>query len=251
MKRTSEKHHWDDFWADSQNLEDVYGTDDRIFEQLKAYIGLEGARVIEIGAGTGRDTDRTAEAGAEAYALDYSETSLTLMKGSLAHDVGLICGDAFNLPFRDETFDVVFHQGLLEHFRNPGDLIAENVRILKRGGILLIDVPQRFHYYTLAKHILIAMGKWFAGWETEFSVGQLHGLMEARGVRVIGVYGHNQFPPIWYRGIRRVLLKADVRLPMYPENAGLRRLRLWLRSLVPHGLYVNTAMVIGCIAKKD
>ena len=127
MKRTSEKHHWDDFWADSQNLEDVYGTDDRIFEHLKEYIGLEGARIIEIGAGTGRDTDRTAAAGAEAYALDYSENSLTLIKGTLKHDVGIVCGDAFNLPFRDETFDVVFHQGLLEHFRNPGDMIASRL----------------------------------------------------------------------------------------------------------------------------
>ena len=44
------------------------------------------------------------------------------------------CGDAFALPFADGTFDVVFHQGLLEHFRNPDDLIAENARVLKPGG---------------------------------------------------------------------------------------------------------------------
>ena len=34
MAQTSEKHHWDDFWAASQELEDVYTTDDRITEFL-------------------------------------------------------------------------------------------------------------------------------------------------------------------------------------------------------------------------
>lgn len=251
MTRTSEKRHWDDYWADSRQLEDVYGTDDRIIDNLRDYVDLAGLRVLEVGAGTGRDTERIAGEGAEAYALDYSEESLSLMSTSIDSGVRIVCGDALSLPFGDETFDIVFHQGLLEHFRKPGDLIDENIRVLKRGGTLLVDVPQRFHYYTFLKHVLIALGKWFAGWETEFSVGELKKLIEARGLKVVGIYGHNLFPPIWYRGLRRVLLKAGVRLPMQPETEALRRMRLSLRSLVPEGVYNDTAMVIGCVAKKE
>jgi SAM-dependent methyltransferase len=251
MKRTSEKKHWDSYWADSKQLEDVYGTDDRIIDNLRGHVDLRGLRVLEVGAGTGRDTDRMSGEGAVAYALDYSEESLSLMSSSFVNRVDIVCGDALNLPFTEGSFDVVFHQGLLEHFRNPGDLVDENIRVLKRGGILLIDVPQRFHYYTFLKHILIAFGKWFAGWETEFSAGELKHIVEARGLKVVGVYGHNLFPPIWYRGLRRILLRAGIRLPMQPETAGLRRLRLALRSLVPDSLYINTAMVVGCIAKKE
>jgi SAM-dependent methyltransferase len=251
MMRTSEKRHWDDYWADSQNLDDLYGTDERILENLKGHVEYRGLRVLEIGAGTGRDTDRMAADGADAYALDYSEESLLLMHRNFQSDVGIVCGDALSLPFIDGSFDLVFHQGLLEHFRDPGALVDENIRILKDGGILLIDVPQRFHYYTLLKHVLIALGRWFAGWETEFSVGELRRILEERGLEIVHVYGHNLFPPIWYRGLRRILLKAGLRLPMQPENRFLRGLRESLRSLIPKTLYINTSMVIGCVAVKN
>lgn len=251
MARTSEKKHWDDFWAASQQLDDVYGTDNRIVDNLARYADVAGLRVLEVGAGTGRDTGTLASRNAVAYALDYSEESLSLMKKTLGPRVAITCGDALSLPFCDESFDVVFHQGLLEHFRNPGELLDENVRVLKRGGILLVDVPQRYHYYTVLKHILIAFGKWFAGWETEFSARELRSMLEASGVQVLGTYGHNLTPPIWYRGFRRVCLKAGLRLPMYPRGprflAGLGRLA---RSLVPSEVYVNTAMVVGCAARK-
>ena len=252
MKRHSEKKHWDDFWAASSELDDVYDTDGRIVDNLESCVDLADTVVVEIGAGTGRDTDRLAAVCRTAFALDYSEQSLELMKASLQNPVEIVCGDALRLPFATESVDVVFHQGLLEHFRNPGELLDENVRVLKRGGVLLVDVPQRYHYYTVLKHILIFFGKWFAGWETEFSVSELKRLLEQRGLEVIGVYGHNMTPPIWYRGLRRILLRIGVRLPMYPKAPGpLRKIGRSLRWLVPETVYLNTAMVIGCIARKN
>jgi ubiquinone/menaquinone biosynthesis C-methylase UbiE len=251
MKRASEKKHWDVFWSGSRELEDVYGTDRRIVETLSRHVDLKGLAVLEVGAGTGRDAGEMASLGAEVSALDYSEESLKLMRSALGGDARIVCGDATALPFRSESFDVVYHQGLLEHFRNPSDVLDENVRILKHGGILLVDVPQRYHYYTLAKHALIAAGKWFAGWESEFSVAQLRKLVEQRGLRVLAVYGHNMSPPIWYRGVRRALLKSGLRLPMYPKGPRwLSRFARGAGSFVPRAVRTNTALVIACVAEK-
>jgi SAM-dependent methyltransferase len=121
------------------------------------------------------------------------------------------------MPFRDASIDVVFHQGLLEHFRDPLPLLRENVRVLAPDGVLLVDVPQRFHLYTVLKHLLIALGRWFAGWETEFTIGELEGLMREAGVTVTRRYGSWMVPGLLYRSIRVVLLRSRVaRLPLYP-----------------------------------
>jgi ubiquinone/menaquinone biosynthesis C-methylase UbiE len=251
MKRASEKKHWDDFWSASTDLEDVYGTDRRIVETLAKHVKLEGLAVLEVGAGTGRDAGEIASLGADVSALDYSEESLRLMRRALGESARIVCGDARALPFRSASFDVVYHQGLLEHFRDPSAVLDENVRILKRGGVLLVDVPQKYHYYTLAKHVLIALGKWFAGWEGEFTAAGLRRLVESRGMRVLAVYGHNMSPPIWYRGLRRILLRSGLRLPMYPEAPrSLAAAGRALGRLVPRIVRTNTALVIACVAEK-
>ena len=80
------------------------------------------------------------EHGAEVFQLDYSINSLMIMKRLAEEEkisVSIVGGDTFCLPFHDETFDIVFHQGLLEHFRpqQAEALLRENIRILKKGGL--------------------------------------------------------------------------------------------------------------------
>jgi SAM-dependent methyltransferase len=54
-------------------------------------------------------------------------------------------GDAFQLPFPDEQFDLVFSTGLLEHFSNPAILMREMIRTLRPGGLFFSDVvPLKF-----------------------------------------------------------------------------------------------------------
>jgi ubiquinone/menaquinone biosynthesis C-methylase UbiE len=251
MVKKSEKKHWNEFWASSSDLEQLYANDDRIIENLRAALDISGNRILEVGAGTGRDSDALSAHGAEVWTLDYSEESLRLMAENIEQPVRIVCGDAFSLPFEAGTFDVVFHQGLLEHFKNPQDILTDNHRILKPGGLVLADVPQRFHYYTLAKHVLMFFDKWFAGWETEFSPRDLEAMVESAGFDVIATYGHNLYPPIWYRGMRKVLLRAGPKIPMYPfDTPAFRKVRNSAKRALPHRLVLNTSMVIGCIGRK-
>jgi len=251
MVQKSEKKHWDNFWAASENLQDVYANDDRIVENLKPVLELRGRKVLEVGAGTGRDGDAIARLGADVWTLDYSENSLRLMADNLESPIRIVCGDALALPLASDSFDVVYHQGLLEHFRDPEVLLAENHRVLKKGGYLLVDVPQRFHYYTLAKHVLMFFDKWFAGWETEFSPRELAVRVQEAGFEVVTMYGHNLFPPIWYRGIRKILLRPGIKLPMHPLGSPVfEKTRKGLKKALPNNLILNTSMVIGCIGRK-
>ena len=49
-----------------------------------------------------------------------------------------------NLPFEEETFDLIINKDVLEHLVNPKHLVSEMSRILKKNGHLIIHVPNHF-----------------------------------------------------------------------------------------------------------
>jgi len=257
-KRSSTREHWDAFWRERPEVDDVYSNGDRILRNLQAVLSLEGKRILEIGAGTGRDSFPLAAVGARIVQLDYSVHSLKILRDlaqGLALPVDIVGGDTFRLPFKDGSFDIVFHQGLLEHFREPaaGNLLKENVRVLRPGGLLLIDVPQRFHLYTVAKRVLIAMNRWFAGWERSFSIGELTLLARTLGLDIVRTYGEWMAPSFLYRSLREAMKRLGVRLPLYPSfGAGAGRLRSGIRTtLLKTPLPLHTGISIGIIARKQ
>jgi len=162
------------------------------------------------------------------------------------HNVGLVRADGARLPFRDATFSVVFSQGLLEHFSAPEPYLQEQFRVLRPGGILLVDVPQRWSLYTVWKHYRMMRRVWFAGWETEFSLRELEHLMITCGGRVIGSYGYGYFPSLLL-GIRNVhtvdlrrktpwRLRSSVRAAIERWWAWLERKRTYYRFMANIGV---------------
>ena len=253
MGRSSEKHHWESFWEESHAIDDVYDNGGRVLAALDRSFEPRGARVLEVGAGSGRDSLELVRRGAQVHVLDYTPSALRLIARQPGGErLARVCGDAFHMPFADGTFDAVFHQGLLEHFRTPLDLLRENARVLKRGGVLLVDVPQRWHYYTPMKHALIAIDRWFAGWETEFTIGQLRSLVRDAGLRPESEYGDWCVPNLFYRAGRKVLLRRGVRLPLQPTIPLLGPALAAARpGLSRTALPLYTGMNIGCVARKD
>ena len=256
--RESRKNDWETFWDEKQDTDEVYSNAGRVLRHLSKVTSLQKKKVLEIGAGTGRDSFPLVENGATVIQLDYAENSLRILK-RLADEsnlpVGIVGGDTFRLPFKEETFDVVFHQGLLEHFRKPlaEQMLRENIRVLKQGGLLLVDVPQRWHSYTVAKHMLIAVDKWFAGWERSFSVGELRSLLRNMGLTPVYAYGEWMYPSFFYRAFRELLKKVGLTLPLYPTfGKPLTTLRSKARErLLKTPLPLYTGISIGVVAVKQ
>jgi len=254
--RTSTPGHWERYWAEREEISDVYSNEDRLLAQLQD-LPLEGAWVMEVGAGSGRDSLELARRGAKVIVLDYVRSSFRVIRRQAAElnlEVLPVCADGTRMPFREGTFDLLFHQGLLEHFRDPQPLLSENVRVLRRGGHLLVDVPQRFHVYTVAKHVMIVLGRWFAGWETEFTPAQLERRIRSAGMTVVRTYGAWMVPGFFYRSLRYGLMRARLcRLPKYPRGVWpFSRLGRALRGFLSRkrmGLY--TCAMIGTLARKD
>jgi ubiquinone/menaquinone biosynthesis C-methylase UbiE len=191
--------------------------------------------------------------GGDVYLLDYSRESLRLVRSYMKNDeVTFILADALKCPFKTNSYDIVFHQGLLEHFTSPFCLLHENYRILKKNGLLIVDVPQTFHIYTILKQVLIFLGLWFGGWERQFTIGSLSKLLRKSGFEPIHYYGDWSRPGIFYKIIRELLRKFRIKLPMYPKFFGKFTKKFYnlQNRLAKKKIFLYTVLSIGIIARK-
>jgi SAM-dependent methyltransferase len=100
-------------------------------------------KVVDIGCGVGdlltEIYDRMLSV--NVYGCDFSEKAIEGASRRLPH--GLFQRHAIhkNLPYRDESFDVVLCSDVLEHLEYPSLIVAELVRICRTGGLVAIIVP--------------------------------------------------------------------------------------------------------------
>ncbi|MBI4232413.1 class I SAM-dependent methyltransferase [Candidatus Peregrinibacteria bacterium] len=73
----------------------------------------------------------------------------------LNKQVTLLKGKGENLPFADNSFDLVIAFNSLDHTESPSQVLSEIVRVLKKGGILYIGVHVRSNY----GHLLFEISK--------------------------------------------------------------------------------------------
>jgi SAM-dependent methyltransferase len=81
-----------------------------------------------------------------------------------------VVGDAHQLPFADETFDLVVAMNAFEHYPDPSAVAARLHRLLKPGGLVFLhtaflqplhEAPH--HYYNTTRY---GLERWFAEFET-------------------------------------------------------------------------------------
>ena len=117
-------------------------------EYCYALLGdAKGKTVLEYGCGDGNNTLLLALRGAKVKALDISPDLIEIAKKRLEvnqveGDVEFILGSAHDIPFPDESVDIVFGMAILHHLNL--ELSAKEVkRVLKKGGKAIFKEPVR------------------------------------------------------------------------------------------------------------
>ncbi len=105
-------------------------------ETLSAALSLRSKRVLDIGAGLGFDSHRLHLKGAEVTALEFSPLLAEAGRKSFPH-VRWFGGFSHALPFRTGSFDAVFCNAALHHMRDIPAAIAEGLRVLRPGGVMI------------------------------------------------------------------------------------------------------------------
>ena len=98
-------------------------------------------RVLEIGLGQGAESEQIIRRGGRWSGLDLTRESVDRVRArlelrSLPHD-DLRQGSALDIPWPDNTFDIVFSHGVLHHIPDIRTAQSEIHRVLKPGGTLV------------------------------------------------------------------------------------------------------------------
>ncbi|MDR0505149.1 MAG: class I SAM-dependent methyltransferase [Bifidobacteriaceae bacterium] len=104
---------------------------------VKAIDPLPGERVLDLAGGTGTSAIALAELGANVVCADRSAGMLAVA-AKRAVPAALVLADATDLPFVDETFDVVTVSFGLRNLADPLAGLREMWRVTKPGGRLVI-----------------------------------------------------------------------------------------------------------------
>jgi len=96
-----------------------------------------GLKVLEVGVGMGADYLEWLKAGAYATGVDFSSASVERARRRCelaGYQPDLRVADAEQLPFADNSFDVVYSYGVMHHSPNTPQCVREAWRVLTPGG---------------------------------------------------------------------------------------------------------------------
>jgi len=100
-----------------------------------------GMKILDVGCGLGLMPMELANQGAECIGLETVKEYASLLTSCGRYfkiNSWGICGDACYLPFKDESFDAVMSKSFFEHVFDVDLALSEQVRVLKKGGRLII-----------------------------------------------------------------------------------------------------------------
>ncbi len=101
----------------------------------------EGSLMLEGGCGIGQYVTYYTQKGVKVIGLDFAQKALHQLNDRVPN-LRLCAGNVAALPFDDETFDVYYSGGVVEHFEDGAEKsLQEARRVLKKDGVLLISVP--------------------------------------------------------------------------------------------------------------
>ncbi|OQX56505.1 MAG: hypothetical protein B5M53_01135 [Candidatus Cloacimonas sp. 4484_209] len=136
-----------DYWQKIRHALGIH-EQERPFFDMFVRAALGAGRILEIGVGDGRMQRNLVAHGVHRralYGVDFTD--------NLRHSVGhKVFADAHSLPFPDNTFDIVYSLGVIEHSKKIEKILSEHLRVLKQDGYFFITAPH-LSPFTLVRYL--------------------------------------------------------------------------------------------------
>jgi ubiquinone/menaquinone biosynthesis C-methylase UbiE len=114
------------------------------FDNVTAKIFIENiernSHVLDVGAGTGRLSLLLADYGCRVLSCDISKEMLSYIdKNKGKRNIETLEAPAIAIPIQDEQFDAVVSMDFMLHFPDWKDLLKEQARLCKKGGVIMFN----------------------------------------------------------------------------------------------------------------
>ncbi|MCG2699907.1 class I SAM-dependent methyltransferase [Candidatus Parcubacteria bacterium] len=159
MSKENTKEGWGGHWGSKDVIKRLKEANTAYPEVVKLLLNLsdENSNCIELGCGSGTYAIELLANNRKCIASDFSEDALKLTKkrGLKLHniDVPTQLINIYNIPYPDNSFDLIFSDGVIEHLDIPKAL-KEMKRVLKPNGWMIAKVPSGSLLYRIIFHLL-------------------------------------------------------------------------------------------------
>ena len=159
---------------------------------------FEGKRLLEVGCGMGTDLLQFARGGAQVTGVDLTPRSIETSRKHLqlygkAGDFAIT--DVETLPFADESFDVVYSNGVLHHTPDTAGAVREIHRVLRPGGLARVMLYHRnswnYWFDVVARHGVLH-GELLRGHSPQQIMSKYAEYNEGGGRPLVKVYSRRQ-----------------------------------------------------------
>lgn len=225
MKNSDEKkmYFYESFASDFDSRMNMYDTNKRInviFNELLVE-DITERKLLDAGCGTGWFSKAAVERGAIVTSMDIGENLLEQV--SRKCNSQRVVGSILNIPFPDETFDIVMSSEVIEHVPDPDKAIVELFRVLKKGGTLILTTPNKSWYFaiwianTFKLRPYQGLENWTGWWEMKRK-------LKAIGFNEIEMSGIHMFPFVfnWFNPILDFLHRFNTKMGPFMVNIAVK-----------------------------
>jgi SAM-dependent methyltransferase len=154
-------------------------------------------RLLDLGCGDGNNLLWLAPFGEQVYGSDYNLVRLGRAR-QRCPGATLFLADVLDYAARDDGFDVIFFNHVIEHIRDDLTALKSVGRILKPGGLLVLGTPNEGAWWWQLAYKRSPETLKTTDHVHFYTVGTIAAKMKAAGLRLIETKHLGWGPPDWY-----------------------------------------------------